>query len=136
MSHLLLFAVLAVLAGTTSYQSIITFITIHRERLNAAFGARFRRAPAVNTLRQLLVALDSNVLEAAFRHHARRLDGATAPRGTHTIALDHKTLRDSFHYLHKRTTAHVLGAFASDAALILATATSPTRRRRLAVCRR
>src|SRR3954471_18452344 len=32
--HMLLFAVLAVLAGATSYQSIITFISLHRERLN------------------------------------------------------------------------------------------------------
>ncbi|WP_207436438.1 transposase family protein, partial [Sabulibacter ruber] len=46
MSHLLLFSVLAVLAGATSYQSIVTFMAVHRERLNATFGARLRRAPA------------------------------------------------------------------------------------------
>jgi hypothetical protein len=51
MSHLLLFSVLAVLAGATSYQRIIAFIAVQRDRLNAAFGACFRRAPAVNTLR-------------------------------------------------------------------------------------
>ena len=45
--HLLLFSVLAVLAGATSYQSIITFISLHRERLNQTYGARFRRAPAL-----------------------------------------------------------------------------------------
>jgi hypothetical protein len=42
---------LAVLAGATSYRRIRLFILAHRERLNATFGARFRRAPAVNTLR-------------------------------------------------------------------------------------
>ena len=51
LSHLLLFSVLAVLAGATSYQKIITFIAVQRDRLNTAFGAGFRRAPAVNTLR-------------------------------------------------------------------------------------
>jgi len=35
-------------------------------------------------------------------------------------ALDGKTLRGSFDHLHDRTTAHVLSAFASDAAVILA----------------
>ena len=45
--HMLLFATLAVLAGATSYQSIITFISLHRERLNQTYGARFRRAPAL-----------------------------------------------------------------------------------------
>ena len=120
MSHLLLFSVLAVLAGATSYQSIITFMTVHRERLNAAFGARLQRAPAVNTLRHLFVALDPDALEGACRRHARHLDKAAAPKGKRLIALDGKTLRGSFDHLHDRATAHVLSAFASDAALILA----------------
>ncbi len=120
LSHLLLFSVLAVLAGATSYQSLITFMTVHRERLNAAFGARFRRAPAVNPVRNLFVALDPDALEAAFRRHARHLDGTPVPGGKRLIALDGKTLRGSFDHLHDRTTVHVLSAFASDAALILA----------------
>ena len=120
MSHLLLFTVLAVLAGATSYQSNITVMTVHRESLNAAFEARFRRAPAGNTLRNLFVALDPDALEGAFRRHARHLDGTATPDGTRTIALDGKTLCGSFDHLHDRTTVHVLSAFASDAALILA----------------
>jgi hypothetical protein len=42
LSHLLLFSVLA---GATSYQKIIA---VQRDRLNTAFGACLRRAPAVN----------------------------------------------------------------------------------------
>src|SRR4051794_4590288 len=53
LSHLLLFSVLA---GATSYQKIITFIAVQRDRLNTAFGACLRRAPAVNTLRRLFLA--------------------------------------------------------------------------------
>ena len=71
--HLLLFSVLAVLAGATSYQKIITFIAVQRDRLNAAFGACIRRAPAVNTLRNLFLALGRDDLEDAFRRHAREL---------------------------------------------------------------
>ena len=73
LSHLLLFSVLAVLAGATSYQKIITFIAV--QRLNAAFGAGLRRAPAVNTLRRLFLALERDDLEAAFRRHADALNG-------------------------------------------------------------
>jgi hypothetical protein len=51
--------------GATSYQGIITFIGVRRERLNQAFGGRFRRAPALNTLRNLLLALDPVDLEGA-----------------------------------------------------------------------
>src|SRR3954451_5643852 len=79
--HLLLFSVLAVLAGATSYQAIITFVALQRERLNAVFGACFRRAPAVNTLRPLFLALDRDDLETAFRHHARALSASTGAGG-------------------------------------------------------
>jgi len=71
LAHLLLFSVLAVLAGATSYRGILVFIGVHRERLNATFGSRLRTAPAVNKLRELFLALDPDALEAPFRRHAR-----------------------------------------------------------------
>ena len=40
--------------------------------------------------------------------------------GKRIVALDGKTLRGSFDHLNDRKAAHVLSAFASDAALILA----------------
>jgi hypothetical protein len=120
LGHLLLFSVLAVCAGATSYRGMLTFVRVHRERLNAAFGARFRRVPAVNTLRNLFLALDPADLEAAFRRHARYLSAAAQPGARPVVALDGKTLRRSFDHLNDQTAAHVLSAFATDAALILA----------------
>jgi predicted transposase YbfD/YdcC len=120
MRHLLLFSVLATLAGATSYQKIIAFIALQRERLNAVFGACFRRAPAVNTLRHLFLALGRDDLEAAFRRHARDLNTRSAPETLRMVALDGKTLRGSFDHLTDRKAVHVLSAFASDAALVLA----------------
>ena len=118
--HLLLFSVLAVLAGALSYRSILTFIGVHRERLNTAFGARRQRVPAVNTLRNLFLALDPADLDTAFRHHARHLYAAASPSGRRIVALDGKTLRRSFDHLNDRAATHIRRAFASDAALILA----------------
>jgi hypothetical protein len=120
--HLLLLSVLAVLAGATSYRGILVFIAVHRERrINVVFGVRLRRAPAVNTPRNLFQALDPAALEAAFRRHAAHLDAAAPPSaGRRVIALDGKTLRRSFDHLHDRAAAHVLSAFATDAALVLA----------------
>ena len=120
MRHLLLFSVLAVLTGATSYKKIIAFIALQRERLNAVFGACFQRAPAVNTLRHLFLALSHDDLEAAFRRHARDLSARNTPEALRTVALDGKTLRGSFDHLTDRKAVHVLSAFASDAALILA----------------
>jgi hypothetical protein len=79
LAHLLLFSVLAVLAGATSYCGILTFIGVHRERLNSTFGSRLRPAPAVNTLRELFLALDPAALKAAFRRHAQGLRPAPTP---------------------------------------------------------
>ena len=120
LAPLLLFSVLAVLAGATSYQGIITFIDVHRERLNTEFCVCFRRAPALNTLRNLFLALDPADLEAAFRRHARHLDQRISAAGWRTVALDGKTLRGSFDHLDDQAAAQVLSAFASEAALILA----------------
>ena len=120
LAHLLVFCVLAVLAGATSYRGIVTFLAVHRDRLGHVYGVRLRRAPAVNTLRNLFLALDPKELEAAFRRHARHLGAAgPGPDGPRAVALDGKTLRRSFDRLHDRAAAHVLGAFAVDAALIL-----------------
>jgi hypothetical protein len=120
LAHLLLFSALAVLAGAASYRGILTFIAVHRERLNATFGSRFRRAPAVNTLRGLFQALEPAELEAAFREHARALAGKAPASGLRVVALDGKTLKRSFDHLNDEAAAHVLSAFASEAALILA----------------
>jgi hypothetical protein len=120
LAPLLLFSVLAVLAGATSYRGILVFITVHRERLNAVFGTTLRRAPAVNTLRALFQALDPAELEAAFRRHACGLSEAVSPPGPRVVALDGKTLERSFDHLNDKAAAHVLGAFACEAALILA----------------
>src|SRR3954454_22747801 len=100
--HLLLFSVLAVLAGATSSGGTLTFIGVHRERLNATSGTRLRRAPAVNTLRNLCLALDPADLETAFRRHARGPHEAAPRPGRPVIALDGKTLRRSFDHLHDR----------------------------------
>ncbi len=119
LAHLLLFSVLAVLAGATSYRGIVTFLAVHRDRLGHVYGVRLRRAPAVTTVRNLFLALDPKELEAAFRRHARQL-GEGRPDEPHAaVALDGETLRRSFDRLHDRAAAHVLGAFAADAALIL-----------------
>jgi hypothetical protein len=120
LAPLLLFSVLAVLAGATSYRRIRLSIGVHRERLNATFGARFRRAPAADTPRALLHALDPADLGAAFRRHAEQLDGAPTSPGRRVIALDGETLRGSFDHLGDRAAAQVLSASAGEAALILA----------------
>ena len=114
----LLFAVLAMLAGAKSYRQIHSFIKLHRERLNTAFGLAWRRAPAYSSVRFILQGVDAGELERVFRAHVREL-WQPAPEAAPLIALDGKTLRRRFDSFSDRKAAHVLSGFASEHRLIL-----------------
>jgi len=114
--YVLLFAILAIVSGCNSYRGIITFIDVHRHRLNAIFALKWRRAPAHTAIRYILQGLDPAAVEAVFRRHAAVLQAAREG----SIALDGKTLRGSFDHFHDRAAAQVLSAFATDTALVLA----------------
>ena len=118
--HVLLFSILAIVADCNSYRGIVTFIDVHRRRLNVAFGLNWRRAPSHTAIRYILQGLDPAGVEAAFRRHAALLQAARSTPGQGSIALDGKTLRGSFDGFHDRTAAQVLSAFATDPALVLA----------------
>jgi hypothetical protein len=119
LAPLLLFTVLALLSGATSYRRIIIFLDQRRIVLNAVFGVALKRAPALNTLRTVLQELDGDALEQAFRRHAEGLLATTGGQRP-VVALDGKTLKGSFDHLTDRKAAQALSAFASDAAILLA----------------
>src|SRR5271155_6163008 len=91
--YVLLFSILAMVTGGNSYRSIVTFIKVHRRRLNVAFGLHWRRAPAHTSIRYILQGLDPQAVEQIFRRHAAGLAGDAANPTRRTIALDGKTLR-------------------------------------------
>jgi len=118
--HVLLFSILAIVTGCNSYRGIVTFIDVHRHKLNATFGLRWRRAPAYTAVRYILKGLDPADVETAFRRHAALLQAARATPGKGSIALDGKTLRGSFDNFRDRAASQVLSAFATDTSLVLA----------------
>ena len=56
--HVVLFAILAIVAGANSYRAIHSFIDVHLARLRDAFGVKWRKAPAYTTIRGILRQLD------------------------------------------------------------------------------
>jgi hypothetical protein len=106
--YVLLFSILAIVTGCNSCRGIVTFIDVHRLRLNATFGLKWRRAPAHTALRYILKGLDPLAVEAVFRRHAALLQAARATPGQGSIALDGKTLRGSFDNFHDRAAAQSL----------------------------
>jgi hypothetical protein len=66
LAPLLLFTVLALLSGATSYRRVIIFLEQRRGVLNEVFGFALKRAPAVNTLRTVLQDLVSRCTQFWF----------------------------------------------------------------------
>jgi len=118
--HVLLFSILAGVTGGNSYRSIETFITVHRRRLNAAFGLSWKRAPAHTAIRYILVHLDPKAVEQAFRRHATGLLDGAATASKRTISLDGKVLKGSFDNFRDRKAVQLLHAFDTEAGLVLA----------------
>jgi hypothetical protein len=121
LAPILLFTVLAMLAGARSYRQVHAFIQAHLDRLNSAFGLSLRRAPAYTSVRFILHGLDAEQLELVFRQHAADLVSCPAEDASFpaAVAIDGKTLRGSFDAFHDRKAAHVLSAFAADGQIIL-----------------
>jgi hypothetical protein len=127
LAPILLFTVLAMLAGARSYRQVHAFIRTHLTRLNAGFDQSLRRAPAYSSVRFILRSLDATEVERVFREHAVALvpppDAATTSSQDaampSAVAIDGKALRGSFDAFHDRKAAHVLNAFATDSQIIL-----------------
>ena len=101
--HVVLFAILAIVAGANSYRTIHSFIDVHLVRLRDAFGVKWQKAPAYTTIRGILRQLDPASVEAAFRRHAAVLNNATNGEGQRHVAIGGKTLRRSFNnFLDRR----------------------------------
>jgi len=117
--HLLLFSILAVVAGANSYRGIHSFIDVHLDRLKAAFGLRWRRAPAYTSIRLVLQILDPVDVERVFRIHAAVLADQIGCDGVRVVAFDGKTLRGSFDHFADRAAVHLVSAFDVTSGMIL-----------------
>lgn len=121
----ILFSIIAMLSGARSYRQIHALIHNRLAVLNAAFpNVALRRAPAYTSVRGILQRIDPDDLEEAFRRHAQHLDrsggaGSRSSGPSRFIAIDGKTLRQSFNAFADRKAAHVLSAFAVDHQIIL-----------------
>jgi hypothetical protein len=119
--YVLLFAILAIVTGANSYRGIRTFIEVHRPRLNAAFGLKWKRPPAHTSIRAILTGLDAAHVEKTFRRHAAELNAVRSSTGVaRVLAFDGKILKGSFDAFHDRKARQIFSAFATDTALVLA----------------
>src|SRR4051794_10658563 len=103
------------MSGAVSYRKLHTFIRIRFALLSRAFPSRMRKPPSYTQLREILVGLNKDDLEAAFRQHAGAL---ATPTGDAAIAADAKALRGSFDAVDDRNAALVLSLFVAGVRVI------------------
>ena len=120
LATVLLYAVIAMVAGANSYRRMHEFIRIHRQLLNEAFGLELRYSPSYTGLRPILRGIDPAALETAFRRHASTIAKPPATDGLTAIAVDGKTLRGSFDAFRDRKAAHMMSALRHADQIVLA----------------
>src|SRR3982750_843967 len=91
--HVMLFAIMAIVAGANSYRTVHTFIDVHLARLRDVFRLTWRRAPAYTTIRGIIQQVDAGSVEPVFRRHAALLHEQTGSAARRQVAIDGKVLR-------------------------------------------
>ncbi len=116
--HILLFSILAILSGATSYRKIHQFIVSHYDELNEIFDLNWKRMPAYTTIRGIIQGTSATELEQSFRKYSAslaELDGENI-----FVGYDGKVLRGSFDHFNDQKAIQVLSAFVADEQIILA----------------
>lgn len=118
LEHILLFSILAILSGATSYRKIHKFIVAHYDTLDEIFALDWARMPAHTTIRDIIQGTSKTELEKSFRQYSQAL--AKSGGKKQFIGCDGKVLRGSFDHFQDQTAVQILSAFVSDSHLIIA----------------
>ena len=118
MGHILLFSVLAILSGATSYRKIESFISHHYETLDEHFRLNWKRRPAYTTIRDIIQGTSAAEIEQSFRAYSAYL--AEREEDQRFIAGDGKVLRGSFDHFEDQKAIQILSVFLTDSDIILA----------------
>lgn len=116
--HILLFAILAILSGATSYRKVRQFIVAHYDQLHEVFDLNWKRMPAYTTIRDIIQGTSATELEQSFRKYSASL--TELDRENIFIGYDGKVLRGSFDHFQDQKAIQVLSAFVADEQVILA----------------
>ena len=118
LEHILLFSILAILSGATSYRKIHKFIVAHYDTLNEIYELDWDRMPAHTTIREIIQGTSGTEVEQSFRQYSQELDKNDSEK--QFIGCDGKVLRGSFDHFNDQKAIQILSAFVSDSRLILA----------------
>lgn len=133
----LLLAILAMSSGCVSYRKIHEFISIKFSYLKKLLNLNWDKPPVYNSLRYILISIDSDSLEEAFRKYSNYLqkqkklsslqkeksdedDLPSYLKDYQILSVDGKSLRGSFDNMQDQKMKQILSIFDTKQKLILA----------------
>lgn len=114
--QILLVTILSILSNGKTYRDIHTFLSVHYKKLNGIFKFNWRRLPDESAIRKIIVRIDPQEIERAFRIHAKQ----QAPQKSKQICFDGKSLKESFSRTRDTRAARVFSAFCNHHRIVLA----------------
>lgn len=120
LEYIILFSIMAFLSNAKSYRDISRFISVHFEVLKEYFGLSWKKPPGYTTVRNIILGIDSEELEACFRGYTQSIAEVADTHDIMAIAFDGKVLRGSYDHFQDKRATQVLSMFRTDDKLILA----------------
>ncbi len=135
LEYILLFSLLAVLSGATSYASIADWIEVKKKDLWQVFDLKWWRVPKKSCIQETFSELDKTSLEKMFREYSlglvKGVKGAEPMNQNELkklngnlpylqIATDGKTLRGSYDKIDDTSAINLISIFLTGQNLILA----------------
>jgi hypothetical protein len=120
LEHIILFSIMAFLSNAKSYRDISRFIRVRFEVLKGHFGLTWKKAPGYTTVRNIILGVDSEELEACFRGYTQSFIDVASANPIGSIAFDGKTLRGSYDHFQDKRAVQILSMFRTEDHLILA----------------
>jgi len=120
LNHLLMIICIAILAGSTEYIEISSYIDEKFKPLKKLLKVKWKDPPSYSTIRRICIWSDSENLETVFRKYSRNLVKQKNTKGLKAIAIDGKVLRGSSDKGSKTKPIQLISAFLVDHKLVLA----------------
>lgn len=117
MHYVITFSIFALTSKVKGYRDIENYIDGHFKCLKDTYNLTWEKAPSHVTIRDILLSVDADQLEQAFRQASLHELGNT--QGI-TVHIDGKALRGSLQSFEDKPAVQLLSAFCSDKNLILA----------------
>lgn len=120
LDKILLLSIVAILCNAKSYRDISRFISTQFDSIRREFSVDWKKPPAYTTIRNIIKGVNREELEAAFRAFTQSMTHYTdADVSIRHIAVDGKTLRQSFNHFEDTKAMQKLMFFDTCQSLIL-----------------